>query len=79
MKPIPPMIAAIFLALIAALVACHLALISDLLMVTTFPAPADASRRSLADARSEPDDVADAVHRLRQTLAHAMVGIKFID
>ena len=78
MKPIPPMIAATFLVFVAAL-ACHLALISDLLMVTTFPAPADASRRSLADARSEPDDVADAVHRLRQTLAHAMVGIKFID
>jgi hypothetical protein len=34
MKPIPPMLAAIFLTLVAALIACHLALISDLLMVT---------------------------------------------
>jgi hypothetical protein len=34
MKPIPPMIATIFLTFVAALVACHLALISDLLMVT---------------------------------------------
>lgn len=69
MKPIPPMIAAIFLVLVAALVACHLALISDLLMVTTFPAPAD----------SPPRRLADAVRRLRQTLAHAMADIKFID
>jgi hypothetical protein len=34
MKPIPPMLAAILLAFAAALVACHLALISELLMVT---------------------------------------------
>ena len=34
MKPIPLMIAAIFLTLVAALVACHLAWISDLVMVT---------------------------------------------
>jgi hypothetical protein len=34
MKPIPHMLAAILLAFAAALVACHLALISELLMVT---------------------------------------------
>jgi hypothetical protein len=33
MKPIPPMNAAIFLTFVAALTACRLALISDLLMV----------------------------------------------
>jgi hypothetical protein len=34
MKPIPPMNTTIFLTLVATLVACQLALISDLLMVT---------------------------------------------
>jgi hypothetical protein len=34
MKPIPPMNATIFLTFVAAAVACQLALISDLLMVT---------------------------------------------
>jgi hypothetical protein len=138
MNPIPPMPAAILLALVAAVVACHFALISDLLMaiivltlivvlVSTdpdygecaqpraqsqfvlptsfadesiaarsvfaasrrrspglfrrhaFPAPAKPSRRSLAARDGRPAGVAEAVRPWRQTLAHAMAGIRFID